>query len=86
MAFVNAITKDRMIFCYILSSGPAEAHERTMTMILFFKIILMFTFFFGLIGFVVSPFMPLEKMEKVGGWGLVVSIVSLIGILILSKF
>ena len=58
----------------------------TMTTIFFFKIILMFVFFFGLLGFVVSPFMPLEKMEKVGGWSLVVTIISLIGILILNKF
>ena len=57
-----------------------------MTTIFFFKIILLFVFFFGLIGFVVSPFMPLEKMEKVGGWSLVISVISLIGILILNKF
>lgn len=46
----------------------------------------MFTFVFGLIGFVVSPFMKLEKMEKVGGWSLMITIISLIGILILNKF
>lgn len=57
-----------------------------MKTIFFFKIILMFTFFFGLIGFVVSPFMKLEKMEKVGGWSLMITILSLVGILILSKF
>ena len=57
-----------------------------MTTIFFFKIILMFVFFLELIGFMVSPFMPLEKMEKVGGWSLVITILSLIGILILNKF
>lgn len=45
----------------------------------------MFVFFFGLIGFIASPFMSLEKMEKVGSWSLVVTIISLIGILILNK-
>lgn len=57
-----------------------------MTTIVFFKVILMFVFFFGLLGFMVSPFMEIEKMEKVGGWSLVITILSLIGILILSKF
>ena len=54
--------------------------------IFFFKVILMFVFFFGLLGFIVSPFIEIEKMEKVGGWSLVITILSLIGILILSKF
>lgn len=45
----------------------------------------MFTFFFGLLGFVISPFMELEKMEKVAVRSLLVVILSLIGILFLNS-
>lgn len=57
-----------------------------MTTTFFFKIILFFTFFFGLLGFIISPFMRLEKGERVAGWSFLVAIISLIGILFLSNF
>lgn len=57
-----------------------------MTTVLFFKIILMFAFFFGLIGFIISPFMELKKMEKVAGWSFLITLLSLVGILFLSNF
>lgn len=57
-----------------------------MTTVLFFKIILMFAFFFGLLGFIISFFMELKKMEKVAGWSFLIALLSLVGILFLSNF